>query len=124
MRNARGCSSDNVFRGIYLRRVWITRDLWSHGKTSLDRSYIFTRLMPYTRGVFNELDDNILEYNNEEGQWIEPKHYVPIIPMVLVNGADGNEPCFLFSTRSAARVRESRSDTVTAKPAFGRAPYA
>lgn len=53
-------------------------------------SYIFTRLMPYTRNVFNELDDNILDYQNEEGQWIEPKHYVPIIPMVLVNGADGS----------------------------------
>ncbi len=45
--------------------------------------------MPYTRNIFNEVDDNVLEYQNEEGQWIEPTFYVPVIPMVLVNGAQG-----------------------------------
>eukprot|EP00392_Amoebophrya_sp_AT5.2_P010870 g10937.t1 len=45
--------------------------------------------MPYTRTIFNETDDNVLTYQNEEGQWIEPHFYVPVIPMVLVNGAQG-----------------------------------
>ena len=36
-----------------------------------------------------ENDDNLLLYNVEEGLKIEPVWYVPIIPMVLVNGAEG-----------------------------------
>jgi DNA topoisomerase-2 len=36
-----------------------------------------------------ESDDNILNYLDEEGMQIEPDFYAPIIPMVLVNGADG-----------------------------------
>lgn len=34
-------------------------------------------------------DDELLEYKVEEGQTIEPKYYLPIIPMVLVNGGSG-----------------------------------
>lgn len=41
------------------------------------------------RHIFHPDDDAILEYREEEGQKIEPRFYVPIIPMVLVNGADG-----------------------------------
>ncbi|CAD7952796.1 unnamed protein product [Amoebophrya sp. A25] len=59
------------------------------GSDHASARYIFTRLMPYTRNIFNELDDNVLAYHNEEGQWIEPHFYVPILPMVLVNGAAG-----------------------------------
>jgi DNA topoisomerase-2 len=51
--------------------------------------YIFTKLSPTTRYIFNDIDDNILEYLNDDGLSIEPKHYIPIIPMSLVNGADG-----------------------------------
>jgi DNA topoisomerase-2 len=36
-----------------------------------------------------ENDDNLLLYNVEEGLKIEPVWYAPIIPMVLVNGAEG-----------------------------------
>lgn len=31
----------------------------------------------------------MLEYLVEEGQSIEPNYYLPILPMVLVNGAEG-----------------------------------
>jgi DNA topoisomerase-2 len=31
----------------------------------------------------------VLEYLVEEGQSIEPNYYLPILPMVLVNGAEG-----------------------------------
>lgn len=34
-------------------------------------------------------DDELLEYKIEEGQNIEPKYYLPIIPMVLINGGSG-----------------------------------
>ena len=31
----------------------------------------------------------MLDYINDEGQWVEPKYYVPVLPMILVNGAAG-----------------------------------
>ena len=34
-------------------------------------------------------DDQILEYQNEDGHSIEPRWYCPVIPMVLVNGVEG-----------------------------------
>ena len=42
-----------------------------------------------TRHIFNEHDDSVLNFLDEEGQSIEPDHYLPILPMVLVNGAEG-----------------------------------
>ncbi len=43
----------------------------------------------FFRHIFNEHDDAILNYLLDDNQRIEPEWYVPIIPMVLVNGADG-----------------------------------
>ena len=58
-------------------------------KGAASARYIFTNLNPITRKIFMEYDDNLLLYNVEEGLKIEPVWYVPIIPMVLVNGAEG-----------------------------------
>ena len=59
------------------------------GKDSASPRYIFTKLSPLTRHVFNENDDNILTYLQDDNQRIEPEWYIPILPMILVNGADG-----------------------------------
>eukprot|EP00397_Hematodinium_sp_SG-2012_P002474 GEMP01002481.1.p1 GENE.GEMP01002481.1~~GEMP01002481.1.p1 ORF type:complete len:1035 (+),score=209.67 GEMP01002481.1:227-3106(+) len=59
------------------------------GSDAASSRYIYTRLCVYTRNIFIDADDHILNYQNEEGQWIEPVWYCPIIPMILVNGADG-----------------------------------
>mmetsp|Transcript_76281 Transcript_76281/g.220326 ORF Transcript_76281/g.220326 Transcript_76281/m.220326 type:complete len:1247 (+) Transcript_76281:84-3824(+) len=59
------------------------------GKDAASARYIYTRLAPITRLIFRESDDAILSYINEDGLSIEPTWYCPIIPMVLVNGADG-----------------------------------
>ncbi|CAD7955077.1 unnamed protein product [Amoebophrya sp. A120] len=60
------------------------------GKDHAASRYIYTRLNnPLTRAIFHPDDDKILEYNQEEGKWIEPKLFCPVIPMVLVNGAEG-----------------------------------
>lgn len=59
------------------------------GKDHASARYIYTRLSPLTRMIFSQLDDAILNYNIEEGQSIEPKWYAPILPMILVNGAEG-----------------------------------
>jgi len=39
--------------------------------------------------LFNEHDDAVLTFLEEEGQSIEPEYYLPIIPLCLVNGAEG-----------------------------------
>jgi DNA topoisomerase-2 len=42
-----------------------------------------------TRALFPKDDDAILTYLEDDGDSIEPDFYLPIIPMILVNGADG-----------------------------------
>lgn len=59
------------------------------GSDNASARYIFTQLMDITRVIFNKNDEALLKYIKDEGQLIEPVWYVPIIPMVLVNGADG-----------------------------------
>lgn len=59
------------------------------GKDHASARYIFTRLNYLTRFIFHKDDDYILDYQEEDSIQIEPTFYVPIIPMVLVNGAEG-----------------------------------
>ncbi|ETK71439.1 hypothetical protein F441_21807 [Phytophthora nicotianae CJ01A1] len=59
------------------------------GKDSASARYIFTNLEQLTRRIYDPLDNDCLKYLNEDGQSIEPEWYIPIIPMVLVNGSDG-----------------------------------
>lgn len=61
----------------------------SGGKDSASPRYIFTMMSPLTRIIFNPLDDPLLIPQKDDNQKIEPVYYVPIIPMVLVNGAEG-----------------------------------
>jgi DNA topoisomerase-2 len=39
--------------------------------------------------IFKEEDNAILNYLDDDGQQIEPEYYIPIIPMILVNGGIG-----------------------------------
>tara|TARA_B100000989_G_scaffold298954_1_gene291357 strand:- start:426 stop:3977 length:3552 start_codon:yes stop_codon:yes gene_type:complete len=59
------------------------------GKDAASERYIFTYLNPLTRKLFSELDDPVLQYLEDDGDLVEPIHYVPIIPMILVNGTKG-----------------------------------
>lgn len=59
------------------------------GSDSASERYIFTQLNPLTRFIFNEFDDKILNYLEDDGTKIEPEFYVPIIPFVLINGVSG-----------------------------------
>lgn len=51
--------------------------------------YISCALAEISRYIFPKIDDVLLEYIEEDNQTVEPKYYVPIIPMVLVNGSLG-----------------------------------
>lgn len=59
------------------------------GKDHASPRYIFTRLSPLARKIFPHLDDPLLNYLYDDNLRVEPEYYVPIIPMVLVNGAEG-----------------------------------
>ncbi len=71
------------------------------GKDHASERYIFTKLSNISRSIFRAEDDQILNYLDDDGLLVEPIFYVPIIPMVLVNGSVGigtgfstNIPCF------------------------------
>jgi len=59
------------------------------GQDSASARYIYTRLSPFARKIFMAADEPLLTYNTDDGKTIEPQAYVPVVPMILVNGANG-----------------------------------
>jgi DNA topoisomerase-2 len=59
------------------------------GKDAASPRYIWTSLEKLTSIIYNSIDDPILNQQSEDNEPIEPEYYAPIIPMVLVNGAEG-----------------------------------
>ncbi|KAK2724992.1 DNA topoisomerase 2-like [Artemia franciscana] len=59
------------------------------GKDAASPRYIFTQMSPVARLLFPVNDEPLLNFLRDDNQKIEPEFYMPIIPMALVNGADG-----------------------------------
>jgi DNA topoisomerase-2 len=59
------------------------------GKDAADARYIFILLDELARTIFRKDDDNLLPRVIDDGDIVEPTRYVPIIPMLLVNGSEG-----------------------------------
>ena len=59
------------------------------GQDASSARYIFTVLSKLTKLIFKEEDNYILNYQDDDGQQIEPEFYIPVIPMILVNGGIG-----------------------------------
>jgi DNA topoisomerase-2 len=59
------------------------------GKDAAQTRYIFTLPNDQARDIFDVRDNPILTYLEDDGNKIEPEYYVPILPMVLVNGTEG-----------------------------------
>ena len=59
------------------------------GKDHASPRYIWTKLEKVSSLVFRKEDNPILNYLNDDGQMVEPDYFLPIIPMILVNGATG-----------------------------------
>ena len=59
------------------------------GRDHSSARYIYTMLESWVNKIFIKSDEELLEYLNDDGYPIEPKYYLPIIPMILVNGAEG-----------------------------------
>jgi DNA gyrase/topoisomerase IV subunit B len=74
------------------------------GEDAASPRYIYTALAKEVKILFNETDNILLKYREDEGLKIEPDFYVPIVPMLLINGSNGigtgwstNIPCFNIS---------------------------
>ena len=103
----------------------------SLGGDSASPRYIFTKMESLTPLIFREEDDALLEYLDDDGDTVEPRFYVPIIPMVLVNGATGigsgwssSIPCYnpldiikcikiWLENNGKIMIEDSESNTIT-----------
>lgn len=77
--------------------------------------YIFTKLDPIAIALFPPADGPVLEYRTEEGQQVEPVNYVPVVPTLLINGAQGigtgfstSVPCYSLPALCEAARRYIR----------------
>ncbi|QTF49396.1 topoisomerase II [Acanthamoeba polyphaga mimivirus] len=59
------------------------------GKDSASPRYLNTKLDDLAKKIFIDYDFDILQHQSEDNCRIEPVYYAPIIPMILVNGAEG-----------------------------------
>jgi DNA topoisomerase-2 len=59
------------------------------GKDAASPRYLFTRLAPVARLLYREIDDGMLRLAVEDGDRVQPITYAPIVPVVLLNGAQG-----------------------------------
>lgn len=72
------------------------------GKDAANARYISTKLDMLTRLIFRIEDEPLLNYKEDDGRSIEPEFYVPIIPLICVNGCitgigtgwSCNVPCY------------------------------
>jgi len=71
------------------------------GDDSASPRYIYTKMEPLTPLLFREEDDVLLDYVEDDGDVLEPKFYIPILPTILINGCtaigtgwSSNIPCF------------------------------
>jgi DNA topoisomerase II len=72
------------------------------GKDAANARYIYTKMEAMTEYIFRSEDDPLLTQVNDDGDLVQPTYYVPIIPMILVNGCTAgigtgwscNIPCY------------------------------
>lgn len=94
------------------------------GKDASSPRYISVAVSDVIRKIFRKDDEGILEYNYLGDEKMEPKYFLPILPMFLVNGMNGigsgystDTPCHCVkSVISALRGLLRGEDNVTVKP--------
>jgi len=71
------------------------------GNDAASARYIFTKMDKLTASIFKDEDKELLTQINDDGDLVQPEYYIPIIPMILVNGSVGigtgwssNIPCY------------------------------
>lgn len=94
------------------------------GKDASSPRYISVAVSDVIRKIFRKDDEGILEYNYLGDEKMEPKYFLPILPMFLVNGMNGigsgystDTPCHCVkSVISALRGLLRGEDNVVIKP--------
>jgi DNA topoisomerase-2 len=59
------------------------------GEDAASPRYIHTELAPIVRALIKREDDAILAYTEDDGVAVEPETYMPVVPLLLINGALG-----------------------------------
>jgi DNA topoisomerase II len=59
------------------------------GKDAASARYIHTHLEPIVDVLFRKEDNMILKYLDDDGLEVEPEHYLPVLPLIAVNGCVG-----------------------------------
>jgi len=59
------------------------------GNDAASARYIYTKLNELAKCIFNLDDSNVLHRLDDDGMLIEHEYYIPVIPMILVNGGLG-----------------------------------
>lgn len=59
------------------------------GKDSASPRYIHTHLEPIVESLFRKEDSAILDYQEDDGLMVEPETYLPVVPLLAINGCVG-----------------------------------
>jgi DNA topoisomerase-2 len=59
------------------------------GEDNASPRYIFTNMERIVDTIFKKEDLSILNYLEDDGQRIEPEYYLPVVPLLLINGSRG-----------------------------------
>lgn len=59
------------------------------GKDSASPRYIHTHLEPIVESLFRKEDSAILKYQEDDGLAVEPETYLPVVPLLAINGCVG-----------------------------------
>lgn len=101
----------------------------SGGDDAASARYIYTRLSRAASLLLPAEDVSVLRYLREEGEDIEPAAYAPILPLVLLNGAEGIGTGFSTSIPSfrplevLQRVKERVSGAASADSPWDPLPF-
>lgn len=73
---------------------WFTREsqagsLFEGGKDAAASRYLYTKPENIVQYILRKEDRPLLKHRKDENKEIEPETYLPVIPMVLVNGSSG-----------------------------------
>jgi DNA topoisomerase II len=60
-----------------------------NGKDCASARYINTFKTPIVDALFPRADNDLYDYLDVDGMRVEPRWYLPVVPMILVNGAEG-----------------------------------
>lgn len=61
----------------------------ANGKDHASARYIFTKMEYLTPLIFKKDDEKLYKYLDDDGTMVEPEWYLPVVPMVLINGCLG-----------------------------------